>query len=70
MRIPMKVREIRKIAEEKFLLTAEYAHYGINLHSHKGEDKEKAMDKIREHKDYEVLDEIPFWSNGVGFTNK
>lgn len=21
-------------------------------------------------KDYEVLDEIPFWSNGVGFTNK
>ncbi len=70
MRIPMKVREIRKIAEEKFLLTAEYDHYGINLHSHKGEDKEKAMDKIRENKDYEVLDEIPFWSNGEGFTNK
>ena len=23
-----------------------------------------------DNKDYEVLDEIPFWSNGVGFTNK
>ncbi|MDF2949837.1 MAG: family peptidase, partial [Sedimentibacter sp.] len=70
MRIPMNVSGIKKIAEEKFLLTAEYDHYGINLHSHKGEDKEKAVDMIKENKDYEVLDEIPFWSNGEGFTNK
>ncbi|WP_294659810.1 S9 family peptidase, partial [uncultured Fusobacterium sp.] len=26
--------------------------------------------KIKESKDYEILDEIPFWSNGNGFTNK
>lgn len=70
MRIPLNVSEIKKIAEEKFLITAEYEHYGINLHSHKGEDKEKAIDMIKENKDYEVLDEIPFWSNGEGFTNK
>lgn len=70
MRVPMNVNKIKKIAEEKFLLTAEYNHYGINLHSHKGEDKEKAIDMIKENKDYEVLDEIPFWSNGDGFTNK
>lgn len=70
MRIPMNVDKIKKIAEEKFLLTAEYDHYGINLHSHKGEDKEKAVEMIKENKDYEVLDEIPFWSNGEGFTNK
>ncbi|MGD9569752.1 MAG: alpha/beta hydrolase family protein [Sedimentibacter sp.] len=70
MRIPMNVSGIKKIADEKFLLTAEYDHYGINLHSHKGEDKEKAVDMIKENKDYEVLDEIPFWSNGEGFTNK
>ncbi len=70
MRIPMNVSDIKKIAEEKFLITAEYEHYGINLHSHKGEDKEKAIDMIKENRDYEVLDEIPFWSNGEGFTNK
>ncbi len=34
------------------------------------EEKEKELDKLKEEKDYEVLDEIPFWSNGKGFTNK
>lgn len=70
MRIPMKVNECKRLADEKFLITAEYDHYGINLHSHKGEKKEQAIDMIKENKDYEVLDEIPFWSNGEGFTNK
>lgn len=70
MRIPMIVKDIKKIADEKFLLTATYDHYGLNLHSHKGEEKKKAIDLIKENKDYEVLDEIPFWSNGQGFTNK
>ncbi len=70
MRIPMKVSNIKLIAQEKFLITAEYDHYGINLHSHKGEEKEKAIDMIKENKDYEVLDEIPFWANGEGFINK
>ncbi len=27
-------------------------------------------ERSEDDKDYEVLDEIPFWSNGVGFTNK
>ena len=70
MRIPMKVTNIKKIADEKFLLTASYDHYGVNLHSHKGEKRAKAIDLIKENKDYEVLDEIPFWANGEGFTNK
>lgn len=70
MRIPMKVGTIKKVEEDKFLIVAEYDHYGINLHSHKGEEKDKALDKIKENKDYEVLDEIPFWSNGEGFVNK
>jgi acylaminoacyl-peptidase len=70
MRIPMKVNNIKKIADEKFLLTAIYDHYGINLHSRKGEEKTKAIELIKENKDYEILDEIPFWSNGEGFINK
>ena len=36
----------------------------------KGEKREKAIKQIEENKDYEVLDEIPFWSNGNGFRNK
>lgn len=71
MRVPFTVSDIKIIGEDKFLITALYDdHYGINLHSLSGEEKEKAIDLIKESKDYEVLDEIPFWSNGEGFTNK
>nr|WP_312577824.1 S9 family peptidase [Sedimentibacter sp.] len=70
MRIPMLVSDIRIIAEDKFLITALYDHYGINLHSLVGEEKTNAIDLIKENRDYEILDEIPFWSNGEGFTNK
>ena len=70
MRIPMNVNSFKKLADEKFLITAEYDHYGINLHSHKDEKRGEVLDKINENKDYEILDEIPFWSNGEGFTNK
>jgi len=69
-RIPMLVSDIKLIAEDKFLITALYDHYGINLHSLNGEEKTKAIEIIKDNKDYEVLDEIPFWANGEGFTNK
>lgn len=29
-----------------------------------------ALENFKEENDYEILDEIPFWSNGRGFTNK
>jgi len=32
--------------------------------------EEKTEEKLKEEKDYEVLEEIPFWGNGQGFTNK
>lgn len=70
MRIPMNVSDIKILAENKFIITAEYDHYGINLHSLSGDEKTKAIDLIKENKDYEILDEIPFWANGEGFTNK
>lgn len=70
MRIPLMVTSIKKIDEENFILTAQYDNYGINLNELTGEARAEAVKKIKEDKDYEILDEIPFWSNGVGFTNK
>lgn len=32
--------------------------------------RQSKVDKRKEEKSYEILDEIPFWSNGEGFTNK
>lgn len=34
------------------------------------DEKQAKIDRVKEDESYEVLDEIPFWSNGAGFTNK
>lgn len=70
MDIPLKVTGIKKIDENKFIISATFKNYGVKLNYLKGEDRSKALDKMKEDKDYEVLDEIPFWANGKGFINK
>ncbi len=68
--IPLRVNSIEFLDEENLLLTAGYDFYKPKLDEMSKEDKEKALKEMEENKDYEVLDEIPFWLNGVGFTNK
>ena len=70
MRVPLIVTSIKKIDGDNFILTAKYDNYGVNLNELTGEARAEAAKKIKEDKDYEILDEIPFWSNGGGFTNK
>lgn len=69
-KIPLIVTELKKIDDKNFLITALYDHYKPDLNNLEDDEKEEAIKKIKEEKDYEVLDEIPFWSNGEGFTNK
>ena len=70
MRIPMEVTGIKIVDENNFFLTATYDHNSLDLNNLTGDKREKAIATIEENKDYEVLDEIPFWNNGVGFVNK
>lgn len=70
MRVPLIVTSIKKIDGDNFILTAKYDNYGVNLNELTGEARAETTKKIKEDKDYEILDEIPFWSNGGGFTNK
>ena len=66
----MLVTSIKSIDKDNFIITAKYDNYGINLNELVGDERAEAVKKIKESKDYEILDEIPFWSNGNGFTNK
>ncbi|MCP5454892.1 MAG: S9 family peptidase [Thermotogae bacterium] len=56
MKIPIKVSDIKEISENKYILTGNYDRYM------EGKNKD-------DEKDYNVLEEIPFWSNGSGFTS-
>ena len=70
MRIPLKVTGIKVVDRDRFIFTATYDNYGVKLNGLTGEKRAAAIEEIKENKDYEVLDEIPFWHNGGGFTNK
>lgn len=68
--VPLNVTSLEILDEERLLITAVYDHNYPKLDGLTNEEKEKEFKKLKENKDYEVLDEIPFWLNGQGFTNK
>lgn len=69
LNIPYAVTELQRQARG-FVFTATYSNQEPYINALEGEARAKAIAKQKEEKDYEVLDEIPFWSNGSGFTNK
>ncbi|NBG87777.1 alpha/beta hydrolase family protein [Isachenkonia alkalipeptolytica] len=69
-RIPKSVHQIKQIDPNTFIFTAGYNATKKDVSTLDEEEKKKELKKRKEEKDYEVLDEIPFWTNGKGFSNK
>lgn len=60
-KIDKNVTDIKRINDDKFVFTAIYDKQKENKEENKDEKEEKTFIEI---------DEIPFWSNGSGYTNK
>lgn len=70
LEIPLNVSKLEIIDKDNLMLIGEYNINKPDLQNLSDEEKEKALKKWEEEKDYQVIDEIPFWFNGEGFTNK
>ncbi len=68
-RVPLNVETVKVLPENQFLLVAEYDPQEDVLKDLAANDSKAAEQQRRENKDYEVLEEIPFWQNGQGFTS-
>ncbi len=68
--IDRKVTAILPVDEGMYLFTAEFNVNRKSLDGLSDDDKRKELENRKEEKDYQVLDEIPFWANGEGFINK
>ena len=66
-RIPLRVKTLDPLTDGNFLLTATFHPNRSDLTSLSPEEKTAELKKRGEEKDYEVLEEIPYWSNGTGF---
>lgn len=58
------------IYENKIVFLENYSKAWGNYSDANDEEKKKIEKQVEEDKDYEIFDEIPFWGNGIGFTNK
>ena len=68
--ISKRVTDIKPIDENTFLLTARYNITEKELEGLSEEEKKEELKRRKEERDYKVLDELPYWVNGVGFVNK
>ncbi|MDX9916505.1 MAG: S9 family peptidase [Gudongella sp.] len=68
--LPIDVNYITPLEDGKFLLLALFDRRIGNTWDISKEEMEQKIALLKEESDYEILDEIPFWLNGEGFTNK
>ena len=68
--VAFDIKEIKIVDEENFVFLAKFDPRFENFSELESQDKEDFLEGLKDEKDYKVLDEIPFWANGEGFTNK
>ncbi|WDV44491.1 S9 family peptidase [Clostridiaceae bacterium M8S5] len=69
-RIPKNVGKIIPINSEEYIFTASGKIGEKELYTLDKESKKSELERRKEEKDYEIVDELPFWSNGSGYVNK
>lgn len=67
--IPKNVGKIRMLSEERFMFTAQALLEAKEPFLMKEEELKKHMADLEDEKDYEVIERIPFWGNGAGYTH-
>lgn len=71
MTIPAPVQKITKLSDDRYLALIGYDNaLPEDFFTMSREDRQKLLSSRAEEKDYEVCDELPFWANGAGMTNK
>lgn len=67
--IPKNVEKIRQLDENRFLFTASIGLREKELFLLNEKERNEEIENRKKEKDYEAIEEIPFWSNGAGFTH-
>ncbi len=66
----LNIKSMKLINNETLAFTAEFDPKFSNFIDLNQEEKDQFLLDLKGDSDFQVLDEIPFWGNGQGFTNK
>lgn len=70
MELPLNVISIEIVDENTYMITSQFDPNLGDFHTLSKDMQEKKLEDLKDYKNFEVLDEIPFWSNGDSYTNK
>lgn len=68
--LSLNINSIKLLDNDKIAFTATFDPRFSGFLKLDKEDRVSFLENIKEEDSFEILDEIPFWSNGEGFTNK
>ena len=68
--VPLSASLVDKVGEGLYLLSVNWDLRFSKAYAMKGAAKEALLREKKEERDYQVLDELPFYFNGAGFVNK
>ena len=70
LRLPLKVSTVRLLEDGRWAVLAKNDLRMGDYYAMDDAQREAAMKRLDEERDYQVLEEIPFWFNGKGFIDK
>ncbi len=68
--VPAAVRQIRPLPDGRFVVKTVFDNNAPCLEGLDDAARKAALDAFEEEQDYFIIDELPFWKNGQGRTNK
>lgn len=70
LEIPLKLEDYFLLDDDRLLVWYKYNLHDQMFFALSEADRKKEISRRKEAHDYEVIEEIPFWSNGGGFVSK
>lgn len=68
--IPLQVTDIKQVEKGLYALLVNFDLHYSHMYEATQEEKQRLLAEKKDMQDYEVLDELPFYGNGQGYTNK
>ena len=69
LKLPFVMLEFRKVTDTIYVATGLIDREDPDLYKASAEVRKQKAEALQKDKDYTVVDEVPYWFNGAGFTN-
>ncbi|MBR6958548.1 MAG: hypothetical protein IKH73_08900, partial [Erysipelotrichaceae bacterium] len=70
LKLPLAVNSLYRVSDNEFFMTASINANSPDDYLLSEEDYKNKVEELQKEKDYEVVDEVPYYFNGQGYINK